>query len=334
MRDYVNRLIANGEMQVVRREVNPRGELAAVVAASLRKTDRPILFEQVSGTSMPVVSNLYGSHRRLCDLIGARPGEFCAAWTSLLRKGGPAVLHEGGRQAVEADMVDGELSDLPRIQYFERDAGAYITAGIFLALEPDTGVPNLSFCRSMMIDDSELRVRLAPPHDLARYQAKAEALGSPLEVAILIGPPPEIFLAACASIPYDADELEVAGRLRGGPIPMRQCKTVGLAVPAETEVVIEGRILPNVRRPEAPFGEFLGYYVGEHQSHVFQVTNVSYRRGAIFHALLCGYAEDLRSIEIAFASRAFEHISGPAWDSRRELLSLPATDNRSDQQAV
>ncbi len=141
----------------------------------------------------------------------------------------------------------------------------------------------------MMVNNDELRVRLAPPHDLAKYQAKAEARDEPLEVAILLGPPPEVFLAACASIPYDADEMAIAAQVRGGPIKLRPCKTIDLLVPAETEIVIEGRILPHVRKPEAPFGEFLGYYVEEIQSHVFEVLNVSWRPGAVFHALLCGY---------------------------------------------
>lgn len=309
MRDYVDRLRARGEIRVVSRRVSPDGELAAVLEASLRDSDRPVLFENVDGTALPVVSNLYGSHRRLCELIGTTPGHFCARWTEIVGRGGTSPRADGEQRAPDSEIIEGRLSDLPRVKYFERDVGPYITAGVFLAREPDTGVPNLSFCRSMMVDDTELRVRLAPPHDLAHYQAKAEARGQALDVAILLGPPPEVFLAACASVPYDADEMQIADSLRGTPLPMRSCRSIDLAVPAETEIVIEGRILPDVRRPEAPFGEFLGYYVGEHQSHVFEVTAVNYRPDAIFHALLCGYPEDLRSIEVAFASRAYRHIS-------------------------
>ena len=108
------------------------------------------------------------------------------------------------------DLVNGRLSDLPHITYCERDAGPYITAGVFLAKEPGTGIPNLSFCRSMMVSDEKLRVRLAPPHDITKYQKKAEARNEALEVAILLGPPPEVFLAACASVPTEVDELAIA----------------------------------------------------------------------------------------------------------------------------
>jgi 4-hydroxybenzoate decarboxylase len=307
MRAYIDELRSRGELRIVSREVSADFELAKVVERSQQESELPILFENVAGTAFPVVSNVYGSHSRLCDLIGAASGNFCARFAELTAAA--ADQSGGGDDLVDdAELVEGRMRDLPHIRYFERDAGPYITAGVFLAREPDSGIPNLSFCRSMMINDEELRVRLAPPHDLAHYQAKAEARDQALDVAILLGPPPEVFLAACASLPYDADEMALARQLRGGPVPLRPCKTIDLLVPAETEIVIEGRILPKVRKPEAPFGEFLGYYVGEYQSHVFQLTHVSWRPDAMFHALLCGYAEDLRSIEIAFASRAYKAL--------------------------
>src|SRR5690606_40006595 len=86
------------------------------------------------------------------------------------------------------------------------------------------------------------------------------------------------------------------------------CRTIDLMVPVDTEIVIEGRILAHQRRPEGPFGEFLGYYVEEGLNHVFEITSVEWRPGAAFHALLCGYAEDLRALEISFASRAYRHL--------------------------
>ena len=90
---------------------------------------------------------------------------------------------------------------------------------------------------------------------------------------------------------------------------MRRCRHIDLEVPAETEIVIEGRILPDRREPEGPFGEFQGYYVKQANNHVFEVLNVSWREGACFHGLLCGYTEDLRALEVSFATRVYKHIS-------------------------
>lgn len=309
MREYVERLLERGEMRIVEREVDPRHELAAVVTRAQAESDAAVLFRRVRGSALPVVSNVYGSHRRLCELIGAHDGRFAPRFAALTEGALPTGDDCGREVEPPADLVAGRLSALPAVHYFERDAGAYITAGVFLARDPDTGIANLSFCRSMIVSDEELRVRLAPPHDLAKYQARAEAADAPLEVAILLGPPPEVFLAACASVPITTDELALAARLRGAPLPMRRCETIGLAVPAETEIVIEGRILPHVRRPEGPFGEFMGYYVERTDNHVFEVTRVTWRAGAYYHALVCGSPEDLRALEVAFATRTYRALA-------------------------
>lgn len=309
MRGYVEQLLAENEVRVVSREVDPQFELAGVVKQSQRESDAAVLFKNVKGSNIPVISNVYGSHRRMCDLIGAEKGKFCQRWVELIDAGASNVKEHEVDVGTPDDLVHGKISDLPHIRYFERDCAPYITAGIFLGKEPDTGVPNLSFCRTMMVSDDELRVRLAPPHDLTKYQLKAESRDEVLEVAILLGPPPEVFLSACASVPYDTNELAIAAGLNGGPIPMRPCKTIDLMVPAETQVVIEGRILPNVRKPEGPFGEFQGYYVEEGMNRVFEVTNVSWRGGAYFHSLVCGSPEDLRALEFSFAIRTYRSLA-------------------------
>ena len=260
----------------------------------------------MEGTDLPVVSNLYGSHERLCRLIGAGDKTFCQRWIELTEAciaGRDADVLEPAPGPVDTEFRSGKLSDLPAITYHARDAGPYFTSAIFLAREPDSGVPNLSFHRSMYVSDQELRVRLGSTHDLARYQAKAEARGDALEAALLLSCPPEIFLAACASLPYEASELVMAAQITGAKVPMRRCKTIGLDVPASVDIVVEGRFLANVKRPEGPFGEFMGNYVEVGDNHVFEVTHVSYRPDAVFHGLVCGSPEDLRPLEAVTAAR-------------------------------
>lgn len=304
MRAYLEQLRQQGDLRNVRRPVDARFELAAVTLAAQTAGEDALLFPQVSGTDLPVATNLYGSHGRLCRLIGAADNNFCARWHELLAAPAPAVLTSDASDDTNATV----LSTLPQITWHEKDAGPYITAGIVLARHPETGVPNLSFHRAMHVADDELRLRIGESHDLAGYMAAAEAQGQALEIALLIGPPPDIFLAACASLAADEDELEIAARVRGGPVPMRPCATVGLDVPAETEIVVEGRILPGERRPEAPFGEFMGYYVPEGRNHVMEVTAARARPGATYHGLLCGSPEDMRPLETAIAARIYRHL--------------------------
>ncbi|HET7341884.1 MAG TPA: UbiD family decarboxylase [Methylomirabilota bacterium] len=308
MREYMERLRARGELLEVTREVQARHELAAVTQAAQRRYGKPILFHKVTGSRLPVLTNIYGSRERLAEILGIAPGDFCRQWNQL------ASVGDGGgalktRVPVPPGLVDAKLGDLPLLTYAERDAAPYFTSAIYLAKEPETGVPNLSFHRSMYVSDAELRVRLAPRHHLTLYHEKAEKLGRPLEAAMLLGPPPQVFLAAAAPVPYDVDELEVAARLAGKPIAMRPCKHIDLEVPAETEIVIEGRFLLDVRRPEGPFGEFMGYYVPVGDNAVFEVLGVTMRPDAIFHSINCGSPEEVLTLELSVAANIYQRIS-------------------------
>lgn len=309
MRSYVDKLLARGEMRVVEREVDPRFELAAVVERSQRESSLPILFKRVKGTKLPVVSNLFGSHARICELLGTLPGGLCQRWAEIMQTEGDdapytRVVRDGTERVV------GKVSDLPAITWREKDLGPYITTGVFLAKDPDTGVPNLSFCRSYMKSDAELICDISPIHDLADYQRRAEAKGQALEVCILIGPPPEVFVAACVSAPIDVDELKIAALIHGKALDVQQGTAADLAFPVETQVVIEGAIRSGVRGVEGPFGEFMGYYgpVNPH-GYVIDVRKVSWRPDAIFHGLLCGTAEDLTALDVGFATRTYSALA-------------------------
>jgi len=307
MREFVERLRARGELMVVDKEVDPFHELAAVTHVAMKKWGKPILFTNVKGTKFPVVTNVYGSRERLAEVIGIDADDFCRQWSNLANlgqgSGDPFV------KAEEEERIDVKMSDLPLITYSDRDGGAYFTSAMFIANDPDTGVGNLSYHRSMYINDEELRCRLAPRHHLTIYHEKAEAKGEYLEAAMLIGTPATSFLTAAAPLAYDADELEVAARLKGAPMPMRKCKHIDLEVPAETEIVIEGRFLPNERRPEGPFGEFMGYYVPEGPNAVFEVLGVNVRPNALFHSILCGSEEEVLTLELSVSANIYQRLS-------------------------
>ncbi len=305
MRDYLARLRQRDELTIIDAPVDPKFELAAVTQRLQQQSDRVILFRNVTGARMPVVTNIYGSRRRLCEMIGATDGNFCRRWAELYPgrpEGWPASVSS------EHTRVSGSLSDLPQITYFEKDAGPYITSALYLARNPQNGVANLSFHRSQCISDGELRVRLGTTHDLTQYQKLAERAGKPLPAALLIGTSPEIFLAACASLPIDEDEMVAASAISGKPVPMQKCRTIDLEYPSDTEIVVEGQFLPNVQRPEGPFGEFMGYYVPVGNNAVFEVLDVHWREDAVFHSINCGSPEDMHALDFALATRIYRTL--------------------------
>ena len=309
MRDYIELLRKRGELRVVDKEVDPHFELAAVTKKAQQISDDALLFNRVKGSELPVVTNVFSSRRRLCELIGAGDGAFCPAWDALLNATSSQTLGSSSTANRPEAFVDGSLADLPHISYHGKDAGPYFTSAIYLAKDLLSGTPNLSFHRSMYVSDEELRIRLGSTHDLAKYQQQAESENKPLEAALLIGVSPELFMAACTSLPTDWSELELAAQLEGKPIQTYRAQTIDLDIPLSAQIVVEGKILPNERRPEGPFGEFLGYYVPESDNHVFEVTSVYWQQDAVFHSILCGSSEDLTPLETVTAAKMYRHLN-------------------------
>ncbi len=310
MRKYLEGLRRQGELLSVDREVDPRFELAGVsLKAQQDQPDHAVVFQRVRGSKLPVASNIYSSRRRICEMIGAADGNFCRRWNQLLDKVSARTEAATHQVPTPAGLSTEKLGELPLITYHGKDAGPYFTSAIYLAKDPDTGVPNLSFHRSMVVSDRELRVRLGSSHDLAKYQKRAEERGQPLEAALLLSVPPEIFLAACASLPIDWDELALAAELAQAPIPVHPGRKIDLDIPLSAQIVVEGRFLPDERRAEGPFGEVLGYYVPEGQNHVFEVLDVYWHSDAVFHSIVCGSSEDLTILQLVTAATTFRHLN-------------------------
>lgn len=308
-RDYVAMLKERKALHVVDREVDPFHELAAVVSASQKQSDLPILFNNVRGTGFPVIANVYGSFTRMAELIDA-DGELHSGWKKIFETLPVHSYDYVNEVPVPDDLQEGRIGDLPHITWREKDVGPYITAGVFLANAPDTGIPNLSFARCMLLgDDTKMHICLDAPHDLAKYQTIAEERGEALEVAILIGAPPPVFLAAVASLPMDQDELHLAAHIAGGSLDMYPCRNLDLLVPAGTEIVIEATIRPNERTEEGPFGEFLGYYCDVNKdAYILDIKNVSWRKDACYHGLLCGSREDLTALAVSWGNRIYRDL--------------------------
>ena len=181
---------------------------------------------------------------------------------------------------------------LPLPTHNEHDGGAYVTAGLMITRNPRTGKQNVSIHRCQLHGPNRLGVLLLPRHAHMFFEM-AEQGGRPLEAAIVVGIDPLTLLASQAIAPIDVDELEIAGALHRRPLSVVKCLTSDLRVPAEAEIVIEGRLLPGVREPEGPFGEFPQYYGERAERHVMEIDAVTHRKDAIFHTIVGGGLEHL-----------------------------------------
>ena len=309
LRGLISALESQGKIHRIHREVDARFELAAVTHRIQSESNLPVVFERVQGTSFSVISNVYGNYSLVAQMLGTDAAGVVATWSRMMSEsgaGGEELKEPAPEQTPE--IVGVGLADLPHIVFREKDVGPYLTASMILAKDPDTGRENLSYHRMQMVDDSKLLVRLSPAGDLYRFQQKAELAGKPLEVAILIGTAPAMNIAGAAPIPADMSELMLADRIAGKPFARRQCATVDIAVPAHTEFVVEGEILPDVRESEGPFAEWMGYYTKVTKNHVLSVRKVSARKDALFHAILAGSTEELTLSGIPNAAIVYESV--------------------------
>lgn len=263
---------------VVAEEVSTRFEIARIL---LENQDKTIFFANVKGSSIPVVGNLSPTRERICVQIGTRPEEFIQFILNAVDNPVEPVRVEAG--PCQEETVE-SLTELPILTNFEKDAGAYIASGIIISKDPEIG-SNASFHRMLVRDGDHLGVRLVERH-LHKFFTQAEERNEALEVAVCIGLHPAVLLASAYSLPEGQDELALAGAIMGAPLELVKCKTVDVMVPAHAEIVIEGKFLPGVREDEGPFVDITGTYDIVRKQPVIEVTKITRRKDAVYHALL------------------------------------------------
>jgi 2,5-furandicarboxylate decarboxylase 1 len=290
LRDWLDHLAARNRLAVIKPEVDLRFELAAF--AKRLDGRRATLFPRPGGHAMPVVSGLISDRAWMAEAMGVEPNEVVSTFQAAALAPLPwrEVATAPAQEIIHRDVDLARLLPLPT--HNEHDGGPYISAGIMITRNPRTGRQNVSIHRCQLTAPNRLGVLLLPRHAHMFFEM-AEASGKPLEAALVVGIDPLTLLASQAIAPIDADELEIAGALHRRPLSVVKCITNELRVPAEAEIVIEGRFLPGVREPEGPFGEFPQYYGERADRHVMEVVAVTHRRDAIFHTIVGGGLEHL-----------------------------------------
>lgn len=309
-REVLAWLERNGDLATVSREVDPRHELTAVLRRMQATQNKALRFDRVKGSDIPVATNLFGFRRAIAASLDLEEGQLLKRLVALEGRKTPTepVTEAPVQEVVKIGDID-VARDLPQIVYAEHDGGAYITAGVLIAPHPVTGVYNASWNRCQLVGEEKLRVRMMPPQHLGRYHAEAEALGKNLPCAIVIGAPPGLMMSAASKVPYETDELEVAGAWQQAPLRVVRCKTIPVDVPADAEIVIEGEVVAGVREEEGPFGEFTDAYVPVMRNHVFKVKAITRRRDAIYHAILAGGTEDLNLVGVPIQTEIYKKVS-------------------------
>lgn len=283
-----------GLLHRVRRQVNLTHELANVSATAERRGIGAILFEHPGESPWPVLAGSVSNPRMAALALGCQVSETVDVMERALDpvNGLPPV--EGPKPAWKENVVTGssiDLRQLPIPTHAAHDGGAFITGGVTVSKDPVSGRGNLSYNRMQVAGPHTLGFNVNEWRHVMEFFRFQENRGQPLEIAVAIGLDPAIMIGAGAR--YDADELLIAGAIRGEGIGVSPGETVDIAIPSEAEIVIEGHLLPSVRNQEGPLAEFHGYYGEMWDSPVLEVTALCHRNEPIYQTIVPGWAEHI-----------------------------------------
>lgn len=305
LRSWLQRLATADRIAVAREGVSLIDELAAV--SKKLELERAVLFPRPGQHDIPVVANLFADRSWIADSLAVSTDQLLPRFLQAVRHPLPWVeVSTAPVQEVVHREID-LLRQLPIPKHNEHDSGPYITAALLIARNPATGIQNVSIHRCQVSGPDRIGVLLLPRHT-RHYFRMAEEAGEALEIALVIGVHPACILASQAIAALDSDEMEIAGALLGHPIEMVKCRTNQVRVPAHAEIVIEGRILPKVREPEGPFGEFPQYYGPRADREVIHVDAITHRKKPIFHTIVGGGVEHLLLGAIPREATLLDHL--------------------------
>jgi 4-hydroxy-3-polyprenylbenzoate decarboxylase len=298
LREYIDVLERHGELVRVREEVDWNLEMGAIVRRCYDLGAPAPLFENVKGYPP--------GYRALGAPVGPskRPGHSLYARTAIAlglppdtppkklmdiyleRKEKPlkpVTVKDAPCKEVILRGSEVALSRFPVPLIHGGDGGRYIgTWHTVITKDPDSTWVNWGMYRLMIQERNTLGCLFPLQQHIGQMYMKSEARNEPLPAAVAIGGPPIVPIVSCTMLPPYVNEVDVAGGLQREPVPLVKCETIDLEVPAMSEIVLEGEVLPHVRETEGPFGEYMGYEAGKSSPKpVFRINAITHRRDPI-----------------------------------------------------
>jgi UbiD family decarboxylase len=310
LRTFLDLLTRENEIVTIEAEVDPYLELAEVHRRVIDRSGPALLFKRVKGSRYPVVTNLFGTKRRIDLAFGPKPEalvrELVQVAELLLpprpaelwkhRALGREVLKLGTRNTTRSPVTQvrdqpARLNELPVLTTWQEDGGPFITLPLVYTENPATKKHNLGIYRMQVYDAQTTGLHWQIQKGGGFHYTEAERLGESLPVTVFLGGPPALILAAIAPLPEDVPELVLSSLLAGEKLKLTK-NPLGKSGPhrlaAEAEFALVGQAPPHRRRPEGPFGDHYGYYSLQHDYPVFEVDAVFHRRDAIYPATVVG----------------------------------------------
>lgn len=280
-RDFVGKIRAEGKIVELKKPASLNLELAGVLKAL---DGKPVYTEKVKETpGARVVGNLFSTRELICDYFGIKNDELMPKLIHAINNPSkPSEVPAGEAPVLEVNENEVDLGKLPLPLHAPKDGGPYFSSAIVIARDKELG-QNCSFHRLMVIGKDRVAMRILKRH-LDEFISRA---GGELEVAVVVGAPINVLLAAATSVEIGKDEMEIAASL--APLRIVRLQN-GILVPADAEYALEGRIT-NELADEGPFVDLTETYDIVRKQHVMKITKIHHRRDPIWHVLLPGCLE-------------------------------------------
>lgn len=308
LRSFLEQLRRENELIEIEAEVDPYLEIAEIHRRVIEAQGKALLFKNVKGSTFPVVTNLFGTIKRIDLAFTKKPQEFVKTAVEMVEDLLPPkfgklwgyrqmafdALKLGTKQVNNAPVLEVQqnplnLEKIPLLQLWHEDGGHFVTLPLVYTESPTNGKHNLGMYRIQRYDQTTTGIHWQIHKGGGFHYFEAEKLNQPLPVTIFLGGAPAMILSAIAPLPEDVPELMLASLLAGEKITTAKNPIAnGHRLIAEAEFAICGKVAPNLRKPEGPFGDHYGYYSLVHDYPVFEANAVFHRKDAIYPATVVG----------------------------------------------
>jgi UbiD family decarboxylase len=291
MREFIEKMRKAGLVVDVKEEVSVDMEAPKRAAG----TDKLIFFHKIGGSR--AVMNLTASRTSLSLALGIDEVKIVKTLADAQFNG--KVTEDGTLLMQKPD-----LSKIPIMHHFPKDAGKYLTSAIVFSKWD--GVENASIHRMQVLDDHRVAARLVEGRHTHVMLKKALAKGEKLPIAITIGTHPAVTFASCTRVPTGM-ELPFAAELMGGELKVKRCSN-GVLVP-DAEIVLEGYITGDLTE-EGPFVDITGTYDPIRMQHIIIFTGMYTKPDFIYHGILPGGDEHKILMGCPYEPKIYKAVAG------------------------
>jgi UbiD family decarboxylase len=307
LRSFLEGLHKENEVIEIQAEVDPYLEIAEIHRRVIDDGGPALLFTNVKGSSFPIVTNLFGTKRRVDMAFGPKPENIVKGLVGAIDKLMPPkpkalwqerqllldVMKTGTKKAKQAPVLetyhtDFDMTSLPALTSWHEDGGPFITLPLVYTESPSTKEHNLGMYRIQIHEKQQTGMHWQIHKGGGFHHHEAEQSNQNLPVTLYLGGPPALITAAIAPLPEMVPELVFASLLVGEKIGLVKPEQSPHALVAEAEFAFSGHVPPHIRKPEGPFGDHYGYYSLQHDFPVFNIERVWHRKDAIFPATIVG----------------------------------------------